>query len=144
MKVATIGEVLVEVMAVERGRGFMEPLTLKGPFPSGAPAIFIDQVAKLGQPCAIVSCVGDDDFGRLNVSRLQQDGVDTAAVEVLAGEVTGSAFVRYGQEGGRDFVFNVARSASGQIRKTGAAEQVLAGCGRARPLRRRLPGPGLG
>ena len=129
VKVATIGEILVEVMAVERGHGFMEPLTLRGPFPSGAPAIFIDQVAKLGQPCAIVSCVGDDDFGRLNVSRLGGDGVDTTAVEVLAGEVTGSAFVRYGQQGGRDFVFNVARSASGRIRETEVSMQVLAGCG---------------
>ncbi|MGH9105352.1 MAG: PfkB family carbohydrate kinase [Acidimicrobiales bacterium] len=128
MKVATIGEILVEVMAVERGRGFLEPLTLKGPFPSGAPTIFIDQVAKLGQPCAIVSCVGDDDFGRLNISRLEHDGVDTAAVEVLAGEVTGSAFVRYGERGGRDFVFNVARSASGRIRSNEASMRVIAGC----------------
>ena len=50
-KVVTIGEIVVEIMAVETGVGFLEPLTLKGPFPSGAPAIFIDQVAKLGQPC---------------------------------------------------------------------------------------------
>ena len=58
-KVATLGEVLVEVMAQDVGHGFRRPLRLLGPFPSGAPAIFIDQVAKLGQPCGIVSCVGD-------------------------------------------------------------------------------------
>ena len=47
LKVVTLGEVLVEIMADERGHGFREPLRLVGPFPSGAPAIFIDQVAKL-------------------------------------------------------------------------------------------------
>lgn len=49
-KVTTIGEILVEIMATEIGDGFLEPISLVGPFPSGAPAIFIDQVAKLGQP----------------------------------------------------------------------------------------------
>jgi hypothetical protein len=53
MKVVTLGEVLVEVMAQDVGRGFCGLLRLMGPFPSGAPAIFIDQVAKLGQPCGI-------------------------------------------------------------------------------------------
>ena len=57
-KVVAIGEVLVEMMADEQGEGFREPLHLIGPFPSGAPAIFIDQVAKLGQPCGMISCVG--------------------------------------------------------------------------------------
>ena len=47
-KVLTIGEVLVEIVATERGNGFREPVKLIGPFPSGAPAIFIDQVGKLG------------------------------------------------------------------------------------------------
>ena len=51
-KVITIGEILVEIMATTPGEGFLEPLSLIGPYPSGAPAIFIDQVAKLGQPAA--------------------------------------------------------------------------------------------
>ena len=60
------GEILVEIMATERGLGFLEPLTLIGPYPSGAPAIFIDQVGKLGHAAGIVAAVGDDDFGTLN------------------------------------------------------------------------------
>ena len=95
LKVVTLGEILVEIMADERGHGFREPLRLVGPFPSGAPAIFIDQVAKLGQPCGIIACVGDDDFGRVNLERLENDGVDVTAVEVNPTYVTGSAFVRY-------------------------------------------------
>ena len=40
--IATIGEVVVEILAEEPGDGFREPLRLQGPFPSGAPAILID------------------------------------------------------------------------------------------------------
>ena len=35
----TVGEILVEIMATTRGEGFLEPIDLTGPYPSGAPAI---------------------------------------------------------------------------------------------------------
>jgi tagatose kinase len=79
-QILTIGEILVEIIATERGDGFLEPINLLGPFPSGAPAIFIDQVARFGQPAAIIGCVGDDDFGRVNLNRLRRDGVDLSGV----------------------------------------------------------------
>ncbi len=128
LKVVTLGEILVEIMADKRGNGFREPLRLVGPFPSGAPAIFIDQVAKLGQACGIISCVGDDDFGRVNLDRLSNDGVDIKAVEVNPAYVTGSAFVRYRDDGDRDFVFNIRNSACGQLRLTDAGLQLLGEC----------------
>jgi D-tagatose-1,6-bisphosphate aldolase subunit GatZ/KbaZ len=128
LKVVTLGEILVEIMADERGNGFREPLRLVGPFPSGAPAIFIDQVAKLGQPCGIIACVGDDDFGRVNLERLENDGVDVSAVEVHPTYVTGSAFVRYRDDGDRDFVFNIRNSACGQLRLTDAGLELLGHC----------------
>jgi len=128
LKVVTLGEILVEIMADERGEGFREPLRLVGPFPSGAPAIFIDQVAKLGQPCGIIACVGDDDFGRVNLERLQKDGVDVTAVEVHPTYATGSAFVRYREDGDRDFVFNIKNSACGQLRLTDDGLELLGGC----------------
>ena len=94
-KVLTVGEILVEIVATTKGDGFREPQPLVGPFPSGAPAIFIDQIGRLGTPAAIISRVGDDDFGRLNLDRLIADGVDVSGIEVAKGEATGSAFVRY-------------------------------------------------
>jgi sugar/nucleoside kinase (ribokinase family) len=127
--IVTLGEILVEIMAEERGNGFREPLHLRGPFPSGAPAIFIDQVAKLGQKAGLISCVGDDDFGWLNIERLKQDGVDTSAIQVHPDHVTGSAFVRYRVDGERDFVFNIKNSACGQTRITTEGEALLDGCG---------------
>jgi D-tagatose-bisphosphate aldolase class II non-catalytic subunit len=129
VKVVTLGEVLVEIMAQDVGSGFLGPLPLLGPFPSGAPAIFIDQVAKLGQPCGIVSCVGDDDFGRLNLKRLAGDGVDTRSVEISSEYVTGSAFVRYRPDGDRDFVHNIKHAACGHVQLTDAALELLAECG---------------
>lgn len=128
-KVVVIGEILVEIMADLPGEGFREAMSLTGPFPSGAPAIFIDQVARLGQPCAIVSAVGDDDFGRLNLARLAGDGVDVSAVLVDADRPTGSAFVRYREDGSRDFVFNIRHSACGRVPQTAAASRVLAEAG---------------
>src|SRR3954454_1916746 len=106
-KIATIGEILVEIMATERGDGFREPLRLVGPFPSGAPVIFIDQAARLGQPCGMVSCVGEDDFGSLNLDRLRRDGVDVSGIAIDPELATGTAFVRYRKDGSRAFVFNI-------------------------------------
>jgi len=127
--IVTLGEILVEIMADEVGHGFLSPLRLLGPFPSGAPAIFIDQVAKLGHPCGIISAVGDDDFGRVNLERLRRDGVDVRAVATDTERPTGSAFVRYRPDGERDFVFNVRHSASGHTALTPPARELLAGGG---------------
>ncbi|HVY51052.1 MAG TPA: sugar kinase [Devosia sp.] len=123
--ILTIGEILVEIMATTPGQGFREPLDLVGPFPSGAPAIFIDQAARLGHPAAIIGCVGNDDFGRLNLDRLRRDGVDVGAVRIDPDAVTGSAFVRYRPDGGRDFVFNIRHSAAAEIRLTDQARAAI-------------------
>lgn len=125
----TIGEILVEIMATSAGHGFLEPLSLTGPFPSGAPAIFIDQCARIGGAAGIIAAVGEDDFGRLNLNRLARDGADVSAVQILPDHPTGSAFVRYRPDGARDFVFNIARSAAGLVRLTEAARALLGRAG---------------
>jgi tagatose kinase len=121
----TVGEILVEIVATSEGEGFLEPLPLLGPFPSGAPAIFIDQCARIGGSAAMVGAVGDDDFGRLNIRRLQRDGVDVSAVTTSSDYPTGSAFVRYRPDGARDFVFNIARSAAALIEWTPQVETLV-------------------
>lgn len=125
----TVGEILVEIMATTTGSGFLEAQPLTGPYPSGAPAIFIDQVARLGGKAGIIAGVGNDDFGRLNIDRLQRDGVDVSAVSISDDLPTGSAFVRYRADGGRDFVFNIKHSAAGRIEMTPAAEDLIRGAG---------------
>lgn len=144
VKVLTIGEVLVEIMATTKGEGFKEAQPLMGPFPSGAPAIFTDQMAKLGTPCALVSRVGDDDFGQLNIDRLRQDGADVSGIEVAVGECTGSAFVRYRDDGGRAFVYNIQHSACGHLTPTDTSNGLLETATHLHVMGTALSAPGLG
>lgn len=127
-KILTIGEILVEIIATEKGDGFRQATPLVGPFPSGAPAIFIDQVGKLGQASAIISRVGDDDFGHVNLARLEADGVDISGIAVDPLATTGSAFVRYREDGSRAFVFNIRDSACGSIRLDDSAIALVQSC----------------
>jgi len=121
----TAGEIVVEIMATEIGQRFTEPGPLIGPYPSGAPAIFADQAARLGQPCGMIAAVGDDEFGALNIERLRASGVDVSAIERLPGIPTGTAFVRYQADGSRAFVYNIPLSASGHLRLTEAGRALL-------------------
>lgn len=120
-----IGEILVEIMAIDKGDGFREPLALMGPYPSGAPAIFVAQCAKAGGSAGIVACVGDDDFGRINLDRLGRSGVDVSAIAVDRDYPTGSAFVRYRADGSRTFVYNIGKSAAARLEMTPAARALV-------------------
>jgi tagatose kinase len=124
-----IGEILVEIMSTTVGEGFLEPQELTGPYPSGAPAIFIDQCARIGGSAAMIGTVGNDDFGRLNINRLANDGADVSAIAVDADYPTGSAFVRYRPEGSRDFVYNIATSAASRLSRTDAVDNLISRAG---------------
>ncbi len=128
MKIVSLGEIVVEIMATELNQKLSETGSFLGPFPSGAPAIFIDQVAKLGIDCAIIAAVGNDAFGDINLTRLSQSGVDISGVSVLDGENTGSAFVTYQDDGDRDFIFNIKNAACGKLSLKNANLNVLNNC----------------
>ncbi|XQF92485.1 PfkB family carbohydrate kinase [Pseudoalteromonas espejiana] len=51
-----------------------------GPYPSGAPAIFADQAAKVGASVAFIGCAGNDGFGELILNRLRKSGVDVSGI----------------------------------------------------------------
>ncbi len=120
-----IGEILVEIVARTAGNGFLEPQPLTGPYPSGAPAIFIDQCGRIGGSAALVGALGKDDFGRLNLDRLRRDGVDVSCIQIDEILPTGTAFVRYRGDGGRDFVFNMWTSAAGNLSWTPQIEALV-------------------
>jgi sugar/nucleoside kinase (ribokinase family) len=105
-EVWTMGELLVEVMRPRRGMSLTENGDFLGPFPSGATGIFIDTAARLGHSAAIVSGVGDDDFGRCILERFRRDGVDCRHVCVVPHKVTGVAFVTYFEDGSRRFLYH--------------------------------------
>jgi tagatose kinase len=126
--VVAIGEILVEIMATRTGQTFREPGLLTGPYPSGAPAIFADQAARVGASTAMVGCVGEDDFGTLNVERLARSGADVRAIRRVPGTTTGIAFVTYREDGGRDFIFTVASSAAAHLGSEQLEPGLFAGC----------------
>lgn len=113
--IITIGEILAEILTDHVGQVFYEPGTLLGPYPSGAPAIFIDQAARMGARAAIVAKVGRDDFARLNLDRLSRDGVDVSHVVETPDNSTGCAFVTYFEDGSRQFIFHFSKAACGEL-----------------------------
>ena len=106
VEIWTMGEMLAEIMRPDHDYPLDRIGPFLGPFPSGAPAIFIDTVARLGHTGAIVSAVGADEFGSAIIERLRRDGVRLDLVEVVGGRSTGVAFVAYDARGERSFLFH--------------------------------------
>ncbi|WP_413733950.1 sugar kinase [Sodalis sp. RH21] len=126
--ICTIGEILVEFLAKEINQDLTLPGEFTGPFPSGAPAIYADQVAMLGFPSMLFSCVGADTFGTLCMNRLRRDGVNIANVAVIPAAVTGTAFVSYQNQTQRNFIFNMTQSANGYLSAEYIDEHQLSNC----------------
>lgn len=126
--IVTCGELLAEFVAERLDQPFSATGSFKGPFPSGAPAIFASQAARLGARVAHAGCVGRDGFGDLIVERLVADGIDIGAVERDPEWPTGTAFVSYHHDGSRRFIFNLVHSAVGRQRLESAQLERLAEC----------------
>ncbi len=109
-EIVTMGELLVEIMRPREDVPLYESDYFRGPFPSGAPGIFISTAARLGHSTAIISGVGKDDFGENILRRLKNDGVDVSRVLVTDEGNTGIAFVTYFADGERKFLFYMDNS----------------------------------
>jgi sugar/nucleoside kinase (ribokinase family) len=115
IEILTLGEILVEIMREKRGVSLNVEGTFRGPYPSGAPAIFIDMVANLGHTCAIIGGVGEDEFGENCLTRLKRDNVDVSGVKISKGISTAVAFVAYNEDGSRKFIYHLRDSAATSI-----------------------------
>ena len=104
-EIVIMGELLVEIMRPKEDIPLYESDYFRGPFPSGAPGIFISTAARLGHSTAIISGVGNDDFGENIMRRLKKNGVDVSRVLVSDDGHTGIAFVTYFADGERKFLF---------------------------------------
>ena len=119
---------MAEFMAERVGQTFSEPGTFLGPYPSGAPAIFADQVARTGTSAAMVGWVGEDGFGDLILNRLRGDGVEVLGIHRTGRLPTGTAFVTYRKDGSREFIFNLANSATSLIGADSVDASLTEGC----------------
>ena len=113
--IATVGEILVEFVSHHRNCALERISDYSGPYPSGAPAIFLDQAAQIGANTEMIGCVGADGFGRSVLQRLKADGVGIEGVHVSKDKSTGVAFVSYYDDGERDFIFHLEDTAADQF-----------------------------
>lgn len=108
--IISLGELLVEMMRTEVnvphgkiGRNY------KGPYPSGAPAIYIDSAARMGKSMGLttgfIGVVGKDEFGSCIIEKLKIDGVDVSQIRIENDKTTGIAFNQYNSDGSRKFIF---------------------------------------
>jgi sugar/nucleoside kinase (ribokinase family) len=125
-RIVAVGELVVEVMRTAVDQPLSQTGEFVGPFPSGAPAIFIDAVARLGLHTRFIGVVGPDSFGDCIVDQLKLDGVDTATIRKAPGYTTGIAFVAYRSDGSRNFVFHLPQSAAALLGPEDVAETALA------------------
>lgn len=115
VEVISLGELLVEIMRKEVDQPLDRAADFIGPFPSGAPAIFIDAIAKLGRSAGFVGVIGNDDFGKCILDRFERDSIDSTCVEVTGNYSTAVAFVMYLSDGSRKFLFHIPNAAAGQL-----------------------------
>jgi len=123
-KVITLGEILVEIMRPSAGQPLDHPGEFRGPFASGAPAIFAVAAARLGLNSTFIGTVGDDAFGRMLRNKLDTEEVIIHGLQTIPDYATGAAFVSYDDTGAREFVFHIRHSAAGQIDAAVIPEQL--------------------
>lgn len=114
-QVLAAGELIVEIMRPSVDMSLDKTGRFMGPFPSGAPAIFADASARIGKRTGFVGSLGQDGFGRLLLRRFTDDGMDTKLIASIKGRPTGCAFVAYDRNGGRNFIFHIAGTASDRL-----------------------------
>lgn len=113
--IIAVGELLVEFVSHHKGCALRELVEYSGPYPSGAPAIFIDQAARMGATSSIFGSLGRDNFGYALEDRLKSDGVNTDAILSHSDLSTGVAFVSYFENGSRIFIFHLHNTAADAV-----------------------------
>ena len=113
--IIAVGELLTEFVSHQKGCELRALSQYSGPYPSGAPAICIDQAARVGASTRIFGAVGKDNFGNALIDRLQSNGVETSGIARLAHKTTGVAFVSYFEDGSRTFIFHLNGTAADTI-----------------------------
>ncbi len=122
--VVAIGELLVDF--VQKSVNEAGYPVLSG-YPGGAPCNFLSVIAKYGEPCQMITQVGDDELGRLLIATLEDCGIDTSLVQVSPEHFTTLAFVTIDATGDRRFSFARKYSADLELKYHPVFEQAIAG-----------------
>jgi 2-dehydro-3-deoxygluconokinase len=95
--------------------GAVEP---EGRFGGCAPGVAL-ALAELGHRVALVSWLGDDDFGRAYLARLRGAGIDVDGVEVAAGQSSARALMLYDGNGSATCLHHPSGSGSLRLPPSG-------------------------
>jgi fructokinase len=99
--VLVIGEAFVDFLPANSGS--IRDMSAFEMHSGGAPCNVALGCARLGANSALISVVGDDDFGSFILKRLEEEGVDATNVRKLNGGITQLCFVTLDEKGERSF-----------------------------------------
>lgn len=100
--VVALGEMLIDFTSggvSEQGNNMFEAC------PGGAPCNVLAMLCKLGRKTAFIGKVGDDQFGKLLKSTIEEVGIESKGLILDSGVNTTLAFVHTQPDGDRDFSF---------------------------------------
>ncbi len=100
--VVAIGELLIDFAP---GGATKEGTALFERNPGGAPGNVLSILSKLGKKTALISKVGEDQFGEFLISVIKDIGIDTKGILVSREANTTLAFVHLDEKGDRSFSF---------------------------------------
>lgn len=104
MKVICVGEMLIDFVCTDKGRGLVKGINYVKKS-GGAPANVAACIGQLGGDVSLVSSVGNDPFGEFLISEVREYRVSTEHVISLPMATT-LAFVSLDEQGDREFAFN--------------------------------------
>jgi fructokinase len=104
MEIVCLGELLIDMLPTELGRGVAE-VSAWLPKPGGAPANVAVAASRLGAESAFVGKVGDEAFGHYLAGVLGDEGVDVSGVRYDEEARTGLAFIAKPDENSYDILF---------------------------------------
>uniref|UniRef100_UPI0001849D31 Uncharacterized sugar kinase PH1459 n=1 Tax=Pyrococcus horikoshii TaxID=53953 RepID=UPI0001849D31 len=90
--IASIGELLIDLISVEEGD--LKDVRLFEKHPGGAPANVAVGVSRLGVKSSLISKVGNDPFGEYLIEELSKENVDTRGIVKDEKKHTGIVFVQ--------------------------------------------------
>ena len=125
-QVLAAGEMIAEVMRPAAGQPLDATGEFRGPYASGAPAIFASASARIGKRTGFVGSTGRDGFGQLLRNRFSRDRIDSRLIKTISNRSTGCAFVSYDKTGGRKFIFHIAGTASDRLPSASQAARYAA------------------
>ena len=125
--IITMGASIVEIIRKDIDTELYTDAEFLGPYASGDTPIFINAAARLGSKTALITSMGDDDFGKCCINKLAEAGVDLTYAKMHPDNYTGSAFSMYRSDGSRKFLYHLTGSGSSMADVYGFTKEYFAG-----------------